>query len=250
MSMFFTVPARAFIFSDIAALGQRAAQFLQTAQHYVASVTHFQEVVKYAQEFQAYKNQFASYQRNFDRVYKKIDRGDYWRDFNVSNWDWKRLDDHIIRTWRSYNQAFYDAQVLSLRTSRLFETNPVYRRYAERLIALSQEKIESIKEEEAFAQATEDQIKARRDVLEKLRESNENLSTDDEASSIHLQAMQNRIQMEIVAMMLDTNLIEQRQRRLEQELSNYFIELQEMLREAQQNDARNIEYILESTTTK
>jgi parvulin-like peptidyl-prolyl isomerase len=62
--------------------------------------------------------------------------------------------------------------------------------------------------------------------------------------------MQNRIQMEIVAMMLDTNLVEQRQRRLEQELNNYFMELQEMLREAQQNDARNIEYILESTTTK
>ena len=247
--MFFTVPARAFVFSDVAALGQRAAQFIQTAQHYIAAKTGFDTLSGYAQEFQAYKNQFTGYQRSFDRVYKKIERGDYWRDFNVSNWDWKRLDDHILRTWRSYNQAFYDAQVLSLRTSRLFETNPVYRRYAERLLALSEAKIESIKEEEAFALATDEQINAHREVLEKLRETNEDLATNDEASAIHLQAMQNRIQMEIVSMMLDTSLVEQRQRRLEEELNNYFMELQEMLREAQQNDTQNIEYILNTTTT-
>lgn len=146
----------------------------------------------------------------------------------------------IIRFAREKKQAFWNDVIQNSFSNRILcglRYFPV------------EEKIESIKEEEAFALATDEQIKARRNVLEKLKESNEALATDDEASALHLQAMQNRIQMEIAAMMLDTNLVEQRQRRLDEEINNYFMELQEMLREAQQNDAQNIEYILNTTTT-
>ena len=100
MFLFFANSARAFIFSDVAAIAQRATI---SAQHIIESIKQYTQFTGYIQEFNNYRREFESYHRNFQRVYRRLSSGDYLRDFDVSNWNWTRLDDHILKTWRSYN---------------------------------------------------------------------------------------------------------------------------------------------------
>jgi len=244
----FTANARAFVFSDVAAFGQRASQFIQTATHYASSVTHFKEFAGYAQEFNNYRNQFTGYFNTFKSVYRNISSGRYTSAFNVSNWDWTRLDDHILRAWRSFNQASWDLQKLSLRTSQMFETNPAYRRYAERLIAVSDEKIESLKKEEALSAELEKQTKDQQDTLKKLRDTSEQLATQSDPSASELQSMTNVILLELARIQVESGVIEQRRQRLAQELQNLMGELYSAELEAKQDDALSLEYILNRTT--
>jgi len=243
-------PARAFVFSDVAALAQRAVQFVQTASHYTSSVTHFKEFAGYAQEFNKYKQQFEGYYNNFNRVYKSISGGRYAQAFNVSNWNWTRLDDHILRAWKTYNQASWDIQMIGLRTSRLFETNPAYRRYAERLIALSEEKIESIKKEEALSIELEERDKEQRQALEQLRATSAEISTKDDIAATELQVLSNNILLELAKIQAENNLMEQRRRRIEQELQSLLAELQQAEIEARENDDANYEHIFNFRFTK
>jgi len=255
LSMFLclTVQARAFIFSDVAALAQRAAQFVQTASHYTASITHYKQVVDYAREFNQYRNQFDNYWRTFNRIYTKINRGDYLRDFNVSNWNWLKLDDHILRTWRSYNQASWDAQMLALRTSRLIETNPAYRRYVERLETLAEQKAQSLQKEEADMLVIESELRQHMETLDKLKETNERLSvtqgsSTDPIDAAQLQSLNNLIALEQAAILIKSNLLEQRRREAEKANTNFLADIQRLEIEARQGDERNLEHIIDFST--
>jgi len=248
-----TTPANAFVFSDISALAQRAVQFIQTATHYTASVTHYKQVVDYAKEFNQYRNQFDNYWKTFNRIYTKINRGDYARDFNVSDWNWLMLDDHILRTWRSYNQASWDAQLLALRSSRLIDTNPAYRRYVERLEVLTVEKAESLKKEEADILIIEGELKQHMETLDKLKETNEKLtivqgSSTDPIDAAQLQSLNNLIVLEQVAIQVKSNLLEQRRREAERANTNFLAEIQRLELEARQGDEQNLEHIMNFST--
>lgn len=255
LSMFvcLTAQARAFVFSDVSALAQRAAQFIQTATHYAASVTHYKQVVDYAKEFNQYRNQFDNYWRTFNRIYTKINRGDYLRDFNVSNWDWRKLDDHILRTWRSYNQASWDAQMLALRTSRLIDTNPAYRRYVERLEVLAEQKAQSLQKEEADMLVIEGELKQHMETLDKLKETNEKLTvvqggSGDPIDAAQLQSLNNLIALEQAAIQIKSNMLEQRRREAEKANTNFLAEIQRLEIEARQGDEQNLDHVIDFST--
>jgi len=241
--------ANAFIFSDIAALAQRAAQFIQTAKSYADQYTHLQQFIGYVTEFQDYRRQFESYEKQFQNVYRKISTGDYARSFDVSEWDWKRLDDHILRAYRTYNKAAWDMQRLALRTSSLIETNPLYRRYVERLEVLMDNVEQRAKEKESDLDITENDINTRRITLLELRNTNRELSTEDDVSASQLASLQNRLLLELVQNNIDRDFKEVQQQRIDQEIASILAELDSMMREAQGNEARSFEWIFNTTTS-
>jgi len=247
MFTFFTNSGFAFAFTDVSALAQRAAQFVQTANHYVKSASHYSSFMGYVKEFNDYRRQFESYQNTFNRVYRRIESGYYAKSFNVSDWNWARLDDHLLRTWRTVNQALWDAQTLTVRTSRLYDTNPAYRRYADRVIQLGDEKIGNMKKDEALAIELERRGEERREAIAKLRETNADLAATDN-SGAHLQALQNQILLELAALQAESGVIERMRMRHAQELENISIEMERLMSEAQANEAEAWEFIFNTTT--
>jgi hypothetical protein len=203
----------------------------------------------YVTEFNQYRNQFESYYRNFQFVYRRMSSGDYYRDFNVSNWNWTQLDNHLLRTWRTVNQAAWDAQTLALRASRLYDNNPAYRRYADRLITLSEEKIDQMKQEEALTVELEERAKERRETLERLKETNAKLAIgNSDISAGQLQVLANNIMLELAAIQIETGVIEQRRRTAEHDLQNLIAQMKQFEMEAHEDDALNLEHILSKTT--
>jgi len=239
--------SHAFIFSDVSALAQRAAKFSQDASQYIQQNSHFAQFINYVKEFNGYKKQFESYQNTFNQVYRKIDSGYYGKNFDVSKWDWTKLDDHILRTWRTVNQALWDAQTLTVRASRLYDTNPAYRRYADRVIQLGNEKIENMKKEEALAKDLEKRGGERRQAIEKLKATNADLAKQ-ENNGAHLQALQNQILLELTALQTEAGVIEQQRMRNAQELQNLSMELERLMSEAQANESEAWDFILNKTT--
>lgn len=237
----------AFVFTDISALAQRTAKFSQDAAQYVQQNSHFAQFMRYVTEFNQYRNQFESYQRTFERVYRKIDSGYYGRHFNVSEWNWARLDDHLLRVWRTVNQALWDAQTLTVRASRLYDTNPAYRRYADRVIQLGNEKIENMKKEEALSEELEKRGQERRQAIADLRATNEDLSGQDN-SGAHLQALQNQILLELAAMQSEANIIERQRTRSAEEMRNLNMEMERLISESQANEAEAWDFILNTAT--
>lgn len=251
--MCLTMPARAFVFSDVPAFGQRVAADLKRAAEWLSTTTHYKQVVDYAKEFNQYRNQFDSYWKTFNRIYSRVGSGAYTSDFDVTKWDWTRLDDHILRTWRSYNQAAWDAQILALHTSRLMETNPAYRRYVESLETLAREKAESLKKEEADMLVIEGELKQHIETLDKLKATNEKLTTTqgsgtEPIDAAQLQSLNNLIALEQAAIQIKSNLLEQRRRDAEKANTNFLAEIQRLEIEARQGDERNIEHIINFTT--
>src|SRR5437016_973822 len=104
--LFFSGSTQAFIFTDTAALAQRAAHFLQTQAHYEMFAT-------YKGEFDKYKVEFDRYFQDFRRIYRRLSSLD-WEDFNPSSWE--RLKDHFITIWKTFDQLAYETQVIALRT--------------------------------------------------------------------------------------------------------------------------------------
>jgi hypothetical protein len=193
-----------------------------------------------------YRRQFEQYQNQ----YRRITSGRYLQDFNVSNWDWMRLDDHILRTWRSWNQAHWDIQMMGLRASRLIENNPAFRIYVDRIEALGREKQESLKKEEALTRELEKRLQDRRDALEKLQTTNQNLAvgSSGEMDTGALQALNNRILLELAAIQVESHVIEQRRLAKEIELNNIMMEIKNIEAEARRSDGQNLDTILKTTT--
>jgi hypothetical protein len=170
--------ADAFIFTDTAALVQRASQFIQTAAHYKTFLT-------YKDEFDKYKLEFEKYFKNFRQIYRRLSSGD-WQDFTPS--DWARLRDHFIGIWKTFDQAAYDTQVLSLTTSPLYARSPEYKTYADNLIQLSEQQTEQLKREEAHLLELQAQDQAHYEALQRFKSRNGGLvlGEDTEGNEIAL----------------------------------------------------------------
>jgi len=254
LSMFvcFTNTAQAFVFSDVPAIAQRAAEFIKSAQRHIETATHYRKVVEYAREFNAYKQQFQSFQNSFDRVYRKIKSGDYTRAFDISKWDWRNLDDHILRTWTTWNQASWDLQKLILQAGKLYETNPAYKRYADRLAALGDEKAERAKREEASIRNLERRHEEYKVDLNKLRETNRELTegNTDDINGAQLQALNNQILLLQTLIQAEEKTIEDQRQKLEKSVFNDLMEIQKATQELHKDDGRNFEFILEKTLNR
>ena len=251
VSVFFTNTARAFIFTDVSAFAQRAAQFTQTAAHYTASTSHYAQFMGYVSQFNQHRTAFENYYNNFRSVYRRMSSASYYRDFDTSNWNWSRLDNHLLRTWRTVNQSTWQAQTLALRASRLYESNPLYRRYADRLIELSEEHVENMIREEALMRDLEQRSVERRETLERFRNTNAGLSTgSDEMNAGQQAALTNSILLELAAIQIETGIIEQRLRASQQDQQNLIAQMKQLELEARENDALNLEHIISSTTAQ
>jgi len=246
MFVLLTNSASAFVFSDVAALAQRATQFVQTARHYVNSIEQLNSFIGYVREFNDYRRQFESYQRMLESVHRKIDSGYYTRNFNVSNWNWTRLDDHILRAWRSVDRAFLDAQMLTIRSSRLYETNPAYRRYADRVMQRAEERVQAQEREARLIEDLENRLMQSREDLQKLLETNQEIAGMDNSAS-HQAALTNQILLVQARMQAETALLEQRKVRENQEMEALALEFERLMVEAQQNDSQNIDFIFNTT---
>jgi len=232
-------------------LAQRAAQFTQTAAHYVSSNSHYAQFMNYVTQFNQYRSQFESYFNNFRFVYRRLSSADYYRDFNPSNWNWTRLDNHLIRTWRTVNQTAWDVQVLTLRASRLYDSNPVYRRYADKLIELSEEQADQLKKEEAHLLELEAQDTRHKDALETFKNTNASLATGSgELALGHQIALTNAILIELASIQAEARIVEQRLLSMQRDQQNLIARMKELELEAQQDDSRNLEYIISTTTAQ
>jgi hypothetical protein len=248
MFVFCQSPARAFIFTDASALAQRAAQFAQTAAHYVSSNNHYAQFMQYVTQFNQYRTQFEGYYNNFRSVYGRLSSADYYRDFNPSNWNWTRLDNHLVKAWRTFNQTAWEAQVITLRASRLYDSNPVYRRYADQLITLTEEQADQLKKEEAHLLELEAQDARHKEALETFRNTNASLATGTGEVPLGKQvALTNAILIELVSIQSETRIVEQRLLTMQKDQQNLIARMKELELEAQRDDAGNLEHILSRT---
>ena len=238
--MSFTTQAKAFIFSDVAALGQRAAEFLKNAKNWVDTTAHYKQVVDYAKDINQFRNQFDTYWKTYNRIYTRVSSGQYTNAFDVTRWDWTRLDDHILRTWRSYNRAFWDAQQLALMTNQLIESNPAYRLYATRISQMMNDRAQRLQENEAMLRDIEAQNKSSRETLDSLREQNKILtvtagSSTDPMDAAQLQSLNNLIMLEQSAIQAREAAILTLERRQEEEFKALNEELSAMEAELRRN---------------
>jgi len=205
----------------------------------------------YVSQFNQHRSAFESYHNHFRSVYRRMSSATYYRDFDVSNWNWTRLDNHLLRTWRTVNQSTWQAQALALRASRLYENNPLYRRYADRLIELSEEHVENLMREEALMRDLEQRSTERRETLQKLRDTNAGLVTgSDEVSAAQQAALTNSILLELAAIQVETGILEQRLRATQQEQQNLIAQMKQLELEAREGDVRNLEHIISTTTAQ
>ena len=236
----FATPAKAFVFSDVAAFAQRAAEYLKNAKNWVDTTAHYKQVVDYAKDINQFRHQFDTYWRTYNRIYTRVSTGQYSSAFDVTNWDWTRLDDHILRTWRSYNRAFWDAQQLALMTNQLIENNPAYRLYATRISQLMNERAQRLQENEAMLRDIETQNKDSRETLDRLREQNKVLtvaagSTSDPMDAAQLQSLNNLIILEQSAIQAREAAVLTLERRQAEELKALNEELNALETELRRN---------------
>jgi hypothetical protein len=237
--------ADAFIFTDTAALAQRASQFIQTSAHYQTFLT-------YKDEFDKYKLEFERYFNNFRRIYRRLSSGD-WRDFTPS--DWARLRDHFIGIWKTFDQAAYDIQVLSLTTNPLYTRSPEYKTYADNLIQLSEEQVEQLKQEEAHLLELQEQDLAHHEALQRFKARNGELvlGEDKEGNEIPLSqqiALTNAILIEAAAIQAEQKVVQQRLLTQQKEARNLIMKMKQLDIEAQRGDVRNLDQLLELTRNR
>ena len=235
-----TTPAKAFVFSDVAALAQRAAEFLKNSKNWIDTTAHYKQVVDYARDINQFRNQFDTYWRTYNRIYTRVSTGQYTDAFDVTKWDWTRLDDHILRTWRSYNRAFWDAQQLALMTNQLIESNPAYRLYATRISQMMNERAQRLQENEAMLRDIEAQNKNSRETLDSLRIQNKTLtvtagSSTDPMDVAQLQSLNNLIMLEQSAIQAREAAVLHLERRQDEELKALSDELNAMELELRRN---------------
>src|SRR5947208_14883354 len=106
--------ADAFIFTDLVAKVQRIKMIAQAGKQ-------LEQINSYRKEFDKYKTEFDKYYQTFHRVYRRLSSAD-WRDFTPSNWP--RLEDHLIRIWKTFDEQAQQTQVLALITRPLYSSNP------------------------------------------------------------------------------------------------------------------------------
>ena len=245
MLLAFSGSAEAFIFTDTAALAQRAAHFIQTHAHYELFAT-------YKGEFDKYKAEFDKYYWNFRRVYRRLSSAD-WQDFSPSNWS--HLRDHFITIWKTFDQTAYDSQVIALRTNPLYERSPEYKDYADRLIQLSEEQVIQLKREEAHLLELQAQDAAHSEALERFRSRNAGLVLGEDAEGnevalTHQIALLNSILIEIATIQAEQKVVQQRLLTQQKEARNLIMRMNQLEIEGQKGNVRNLEQLYEQTRNR
>lgn len=243
--LFVTNRADAFVFTDLVAKVQRI-QMIQQAASYIRQINN------YRNEFDRYKTQFDNYFKSFHLVYRRLSQAD-WRDFIPTNWE--RLRDHYITIWQTFDEAAWQAQVLGLRTSPLYSINPDYRQYADNLIRLSEEQVDRLKREEAHLVELQRQDRVHNDDLERFKNRNATLvlgvdQMGNEIALSHQIALTNAILIELASIQAESKLIEQRLLTEQKEQRNLIMRMKQLEIEAQNGDARNVEYLQAITKTQ
>jgi hypothetical protein len=238
--MFLFVPHRAdaFIFSDPVAAAQRITQIANQVQQIM-------QMTNYLSEFNKYKSQFDSYFSTFQTVYRRLNPSD-WRYYVPT--EWVRLSDHMIRIWRTFDENAWQGQILGLRITRQYQTNPDYRAYADSLISLSEEQVDRLKQEEAHLVDLEKQDKEHREALERYKLQNQALITGpsgpgNEVYLPQLTALTNAILIEMAQIQAETKVVEQRLLTDQKEQRNLITRMKQLETEAQTGDSRNQETI-------
>jgi hypothetical protein len=241
------IPCRAdaFIFTDLVAQAQRITMIEQAAQH-------LEHIDSYRKEFDKYKKEFDKYFLSFRRVYRRLSSAD-WGDFNPSNWG--RLEDHLITIWKTFDEAAWQTQVLALRISPLYSSNPDYREYADKLVKLSEDQVAQLKREEAHLIELEAQDAAHHESLERFKGRNVALAVGDdkEGNEIALGqqiALTNAILIELAAIQAESKVVEQRLLTQQKEARNLIMRMKQLEIEAQRGDLRNLDLLLQRTKTK
>jgi hypothetical protein len=238
--MFLFVPyhAHAFVFVDVVAQAQRVIQIANQAKQIM-------QMTNYLTEFNKYKTQFDSYFSTFQTVYRRLNPAD-WQYYIPT--EWARLSDHLIRIWRTFDESAWRAQILGLRITQQYQTNPDYRAYADSLIGLSEEQVDRLKQEEAHLIDLEKQDKEHKEALERYKIQNQALITGpsepgNEVYLPQLTALTNAILIEIAQIQAETKVVEQRLLTDQKEQRNLITRMKQLETEAQQGDSRNQETI-------
>jgi hypothetical protein len=238
--MFLFVPhrAHAFVFVDVVAQAQRIIQIANQVQQIA-------QMANYLSEFNKYKNQFDSYFSTFQTVYRRLDPSD-WQYYVPS--EWALLSDHLIKIWRTFDENAWQGQILGLRTTPQYQTNPDYRAYADNLISLSEEQVDRLKQEEAHLIDLEKQDKEHNEALARYKIQNQALITGpakpgNEVYLPQLTALTNAILIEIAQIQAETKVVEQRLLTDQKEQRNLITRMKQLETEAQQGDSRNQETI-------
>ena len=211
--------AQAFVFSDIPAQIQRAIEFLKTTQGRVEDVTHYKKFVDHAKEFNKLRNEFTAYQQQFDRMYKNISRGTYASAFNVTKWDWTKLDQHIINSYQAWDRAWYDAQMMLVRTSRMYQNNPIYRRFVDETDEINLEIMMIDEEESKFLKDSNDRIKELMEDRNKVQKLIDEIATGEFASGDNQQIAIQAATARMSGIDLQHNLEEANKRNVEKGFS-------------------------------
>jgi len=245
--LLFLIPGRAdaFIFTDLVAKVQRIEMMLQTSQL-------IGQIDTYRNEFDKYKRVFDDYLKSFHSVYRRISSLD-WKDFDPSNWI--RLKDHFITIWKTFDEAAWQSQVLALRVSPLYSTNPDYKAYADDLISLSEQQVARLKQEEAHLIELQAQDAAHYDDLERFKSRNAALvvgsdQQGDEAALSQQIALTNAILIELASIQAESKIVEQRLLTDQKEERNLLMRMKQLEIEAHNGDLSNLQHLLALTKTK
>ncbi len=232
--MFVTPRADAFVFTDPAAHAQRVVQLARQMEQ-------IRQMTSYISEFNRYKEQFDSYFSTFQTVYRRLSAAD-WRFYVPS--EWVRLRDHLITIWKTFDEQAWQAQVMGLRNTHEYQVNPDYRTYADRLIGLSEEQVDRLKQEEAHLIDLQRQDRVHGETLERYKAQNQALITGparpgNEVFLPQLTALTNAILIEIAQIQAETKVVEQRLLTDQKEQRNLLARMKQLEIEAQQGDSRN-----------
>ncbi len=237
-----TERANAFVFTDLVAKVQRVQMMRQTSQY-------IGQIENYRQEFLKYQQQFDRYFASFSRVYRHLAPSDW---INFSSVSWPKLKDHFITLWKTFDEEAWQTQVLALRTSPQYSSNPDYRTYADNLIALSEDQISHLKMEEAHLIELQNRDAEHFKALERFKATNAALvvGTDQAGSEIALSqqlALTNAILIEMASIQAETKVVEQRLLTDQKEQRNLIMKMKQLEIEAQKNDLRNFDQLLTIT---
>jgi len=237
--------AQAFVFTDLLAKAQRLAMMAQVAEQ-------IQKIDDYRKEFDKYHVQFNKYFVNFQRIYRRLSSND-WQDFMPS--EWARLKDHVIAIWKTFDQAAYDAQVVSLKINPLYERSPEFKVYADQLIALSEGLITQLKLEEAHLMELQTQDANHAHALERFKGRNGGLviGEDTPGNEIALSqqiALMNSILIEIASIQAEQKVVQQRLLTDQKEARNLIMKMKQLEIDAQRGSIRNIDQLSELTRSR
>lgn len=237
--------AHAFIFTDLIAKVQRIEMMLQASEY-------IRQLDNYRKEFDLYKNLFNSYYQIFHGIYRRMSVGE-WPSIIPTNWT--QLKDHNILIWKTFDEPAWQSQVLALKISPLYATNPDYQAYADSLIRLSEEQVIRLKREEADLIKLQAQDVAHHDDLERFKNRNAQLAIgrDVLGEEIPLSqqiALTNAILLEIASIQAETKVVEQRLLTDQKEERNIVMRMKQLEIEAQKGDLRNLDRLLALTKTK